>query len=346
MNFLEKLNPFKNKNESQESIKNSEIKENSIEEQIEIEAKKLEENAANLKKEIRELGGEEKIKEALYKYPKIKRSFLGKFAMVLTIVGAFAGGRMLAKEFPEETDRVNDIIQMTEDAEDESRKGSYNFSVDKVSKQRQWLRNWIQERNIRPDDPLGLTKKRAVDLLDAINITHEDLGEDKGGEYIAYGKRRIALNIRKNQNEIFKDAPLHEFTHASTKGDVFIGNKERKIIKEAVKNIEDYWKINKEFEKKHPGLSLAPYDYVTSPEEFKAFLMVFRKALNLKPNQEINDEMIDKVFDQYKKGEMKDINARTTMSIIKDKQSLKRVLNELSVNLSDRAKGGQTESLA
>lgn len=328
MGLLKRLNPFKEKIDSQKRARQLEGRESSVKEQIALEARRLEENTLGLKNEIEELGGKERIKEALDAHPKIKRGLLRKCSFILCVIAGLAVGHGLKKEFFEMADSIDEMF---------AESGKYNFSVDKVSKQRAWLRKWIEERKIRSDDSI-LTQKRAIDLLDAIKITHEDLGEEMGGEYIPYGKRRIALNIKKDKEEIFKSTPVHEFTHASNESNLLIAKKERKIIEEVVKNFQDYKKDSKQSDKDY-------YSYASSPGEFKAFLMGFRMLFDLKPNQTVDDKMIDNFYDRYKRG-IKDNNVDAIMIIIKDREALKRALNELSWNEPDQDRGKQSESVA
>lgn len=260
------------------------------------------------------------------------KNFFKRFSWLILLSGALIGGKLLKENLPASSqDKIMEMVYGVDIDESEYNTdgGEDLFSSEKVESQRTWLYNWIQQREIDDDGYAASVKEQSLDLLKNVVVVYQ-----KGGHnaYVPYGDRRVQLNSNMDKDLMNIHVPLHELSHASTKSDILIGEFEKEVIAQVVKDKSAYLEVSKEFVKTHENQFLPSYKYVSSPEEFKSFLMVFRKVNNLKPNQIVDDVMIDQFYSDYKNSEVKDINILYLMSIIKDKVALKRALNELADN--------------
>lgn len=260
------------------------------------------------------------------------KNFFKRFSWLILLSGALIGGRLLKENLPASSqDKIMEMVHGVDIDESEYNTdgGEDLFSSEKVESQRAWLYHWIQQREVNDDGHAASIKEQSLDLLEDVVVVYQ-----KGGQnaYVPYGDRRVKLNLDMDKDSMNTYVPLHELNHASTKGDILIGETEKEVIGQVIKDRRAYLKESQEFAKTHENQFLPSYKYVSSPEEFKSFLMVFRKINNLKPNQIVDDAMIDQFYNDYESSDVKDINILYLMSIIKDKIALKRALNELADN--------------
>lgn len=235
--------------------------------------------------------------------------------------------------------------------------GCIPLSEESMTEAQQWMTNWYKNRTIEfPEDQKGF-KKANEKVLPAYNpespmfkqmesfpvyepIPEEYMEKDPGGYppagmYDGEGKVPTIYFSPDLNDEQKTDTEIHELTNHFMRRSKELYPMYDKIVKENIIPFDKTWpKEKKEF-----------YDYIINPEEqnIQSYLNVARKKFNLKPDEVVTPERLNKMREEAKKKGLLEEGGKNFNPDIfllfrtaKDDESLMRLFNLIAKNDSNK----------
>jgi hypothetical protein len=235
--------------------------------------------------------------------------------------------------------------------------GCIPMSEESMTEAQQWMTNWYKNRTIEfPEDQKGF-KKANEKVLPAYNpespmfkqmesfpvyepIPEEYMEEDPGGYppagmYDGEGKVPTIYFSPDLNDEQKTDTEIHELTNHFMRRSKELYPMYDKIVKENIIPFDKTWpKEKQEF-----------YDYIINPEEqnIQSYLNVARKKFNLKPDEVVTPERLNKMREEAKKKGLLEEGGKNFNPDIfllfrtaKDDESLMRLFNLIAKNDSNK----------
>lgn len=231
--------------------------------------------------------------------------------------------------------------------------GCIPMSEESMTEAQQWMTNWYKNRKIEfPEDQKGF-KKANEQLLPFYNpespmfkqmesfpvyepIPEEYMEKDPGGYppagmYDGEGKVPTIYFSPELNDEQKTDTEIHELTNHFMRRSKELYPMYDKIVKENIIPFDKTWPKEKQ----------EYYDYIINPEEqnIQSYLNVARKKFNLKPDETVTPETLNKMREEAeKKGLLEQGNKNFNPDIYllfkmaKDDESLMRLFNLIAKN--------------
>ena len=205
-------------------------------------------------------------------------------------------------------------------------RSTYNPNVSKedvakrlkeLDTERDYMKNWVDKRkstNPKIQQELEAVKKSKINNLDLLSFNVQEKAGDKAG---AYDDKYKDLTVYNNQIKNRKYTNVHEMSHAADVAGTKLTPSEVSLIKKHTKLNPNFRKENKDYD--------VPDEYYENPTEIKARISVLRRIMNVKPDEVVTKERLQKAL----KDNGKEDNIRELQNTIDSEDGILDLINQL-----------------